>query len=257
MKNRLQGKTAIITGATSGIGESVALQLADLGVNLILTGRRSERLETLKTKIFEKAEVSVDAFVFDMSDPQAIRDFVEKISGLAIDILINNAGLASGYDKTQDGHLDDWDIMVDVNVRGLMHLTRHVVPGMIARNKGHILNVSSIAGHEAYPRGAVYCATKHAVRAFTEGLKMDLGETDIRVGMVSPGAVNTEFSKVRFKGNQELADKVYAGIDPLIAQDIAEIVVFMLNRPDHVNILDTIVMPVAQSSTTVMHRRGQ
>ena len=254
--NRLSNKTALITGATAGIGAETARQLARMGVHLILTGRRREKLETLKSEILRThPDVRVMIHDFDITNVDACKALFEIYKDQIPDILINNAGLASGADKVQDANLDDWDLMIDTNVKGLITMTRLFVNGMIARNSGHIMNLSSVAGVESYPGGSVYCATKHAVHAFTKALKMDLGHTNIRVSMISPGAVETEFSMVRFKGDAERAAKVYEGINPLIAEDIAEIIVFVLNRPEHVNILDTLVFSVAQSSATQIHRK--
>ncbi|KPQ00475.1 MAG: Short-chain alcohol dehydrogenase of unknown specificity [Bacteroidetes bacterium HLUCCA01] len=257
MHNRLTGKTALITGATSGIGLESARQLAELGVNLILTGRRSDRLEQIKTDFTGIYGVEIDTYAFDVAKLQACEAFHGQIADRTIDILINNAGLASGLDRVQDADIADWEAMIDTNIKGLIYITRLFLPAMISRNSGHIINVSSIAGHESYPGGSVYCASKHAVHAFTRSLKMDIGHTAIRVGMVSPGAVETEFSLIRFKGQKEKADAVYAGMTPLTATDIAEIIVFMLNRPAHVNIMDSLVMPVAQSAATMVHRDAE
>lgn len=254
--NRLIGKTALITGATAGIGQETARQLASMGVHLFLTGRREERLAAFKKELSESyPSVHVSTYCFDISVREDILAFVEKLGDEIPDILINNAGLAAGADKVFDASLDDWDAMINTNFRGLITLTRLLLPKMLERNSGHILNVSSIAGHESYPGGSVYCATKHAVNAFTKSLKMDLGHTDIRVSLVSPGAVETEFSMVRFKGDAARASKVYEGMERLVADDIAEIIVFILNRPEHVNILDTLVFSVSQSSATQIHRK--
>jgi 3-hydroxy acid dehydrogenase / malonic semialdehyde reductase len=254
--NRLYGKTALVTGATAGIGAETARQLASMGVNLWLTGRRKDRLESLKKELSNTyAGIEIETFVFDVTSRHACQVFFDSLNGLTPDILINNAGLAAGADKVQDAYLDDWESMIDTNVRGLITLTRLFLPAMIARNSGHILNMSSIAGQEAYSGGAVYCATKHAVNAFTRSLKMDVGHTDIRVSLISPGAVETEFSTVRFKGDQARADKVYEGMKKLVAEDIAEVIVFVLNRPDHVNIMDTLILSVSQSSATQIFRK--
>lgn len=254
MKNRLKGKSALVTGATSGIGEAVARQFAELGVNLIITGRRKERLDKLSTTLSDKYDVKVIIGVFDITDRSACEEFVNRLGSDPIDILVNNAGGAHGVDPVYSGNFEDWDTMIDTNVKGLLTMTRLISPGMKKRNAGHIINIGSIAGHEAYPGGVVYCAAKHAVTAITKSTKMDLSGTNVRVSQVSPGLVETEFSVVRFKGDQEKADKVYEGVDPLTADDIAEIVVFVANRPDHVNLLDTIVFPVAQSAATMVAR---
>lgn len=254
--NRLAGKTALITGATSGIGLATARMLASLGVQLILAGRRPDRLSEVQQALsLQHPEIHISTQILDVTSKESCQSLFARFGSVDIDILINNAGLASGLDKVQDAHTDDWDRMLDTNVKGLFTVTRLFLPQMIARNQGHILNVSSIAGHESYPGGSVYCASKHAVSAFTKALKMDVGHTDLRVSMISPGAVETEFSLVRFKGDQARADAVYKGIDPLTADDIAEIIVFTLNRPPHVNILDTVVLATAQSSATMMHRK--
>lgn len=251
LTNRLIGKTTLITGATSGIGAETARQLAAIGVNLILTGRRHSRLIDLQKELLAiYPELSIRVHAFDITDRDECLKFREEYIGLEPDVLINNAGLAAGFDKVQSASLDDWDQMIDTNVRSLFTMTKLFLPAMIQRNSGHIINISSVAGVEPYSGGSVYCATKHAVHAFTKTLKMDVGGTNIRVSLVSPGAVNTEFSTVRFKGDKHRADGVYAGIKPLLAEDIAEIIVFVMNRPDHVNIMDTLVYPVAQSSAT-------
>jgi 3-hydroxy acid dehydrogenase / malonic semialdehyde reductase len=256
MFNRLKNKSVLITGATSGIGKAVARQLAELGVNLILTGRRKERLDQLKDELEKAHKISVDIACFNVCNKVECIDFFEKYKNTAPDILINNAGLASGTDAVQNADFEDWDRMIDTNIRGLIMLTRLFLPVMLSRNTGHILNVSSVAGHEPYPGGSVYCATKHAVDAFTRALKMDIGHSKIRVSLISPGAVETEFSLVRYKGDADRAASVYSGMKPLVAEDIAEIIVFILNRPDHVNILDTLVFSTAQSSATRIHREN-
>ncbi len=254
MKNRLEGKTALVTGATSGIGESVARQLAEHGVNLIITGRRKERLEKLAGTLKDEHGVEVTIGAFDITDRSACRYFIDQIKATPVDILVNNAGGAHGVDPVYSGSFEDWDAMIDTNVKGLLTMTRLLSPGMKERNSGHIINIGSIAGHEAYPGGVVYCAAKHAVTAITKSTKMDLQGTNVRVSQVSPGLVETEFSMVRFKGDEDKADKVYEGMKPLTADDIAEIVVFIANRPDHVNLLDTVVFPVAQSAATMVSR---
>ncbi|MBO6795108.1 MAG: SDR family NAD(P)-dependent oxidoreductase [Balneolaceae bacterium] len=252
--NRLSGKQVLITGATSGIGKAIAEQLATMGCHLVITGRRTERLQELANTLIEKHKVNVRTFAFDIQDRIAIEAFKVSVKGIKFDILINNAGLAKGVDPVQSGSFDDWDMMIDTNVKGLLAMTRLFLPDMIEQNSGHIINLGSTAGHESYPGGSVYCATKHAVKAITEATKKDVHGTNVRVSMVSPGLVETEFSNVRFDGDQDKADSVYKGMQPLTAEDIAEIVVFVANRPAHVNILDSIVMPVAQSSAQMVHR---
>jgi len=252
-QNRLQNKWVLITGATSGIGRSCAELFAEASANLILTGRRDARLQQLKSELTESYQIKVLTSAFDVRDREACRDFVESIE-VPVDILINNAGLAVGTDPIDKGDFEDWDRMIDTNVKGLLNITRLLSPLMRVRNRGHIINIGSIAGHEAYPGGAVYCASKHAVHAITQSTKKDLHGTSIRVSEVSPGLVETEFSNVRFKGDDETADSVYEGVLPLTPQDIAEIVLFTANRPDHVNIMDTVVLPVQQSSSTMVDR---
>lgn len=251
--NRLVGKTAIITGATAGIGFKTAELLAEQGVNVIITGRRKERLEEIKDDLERRFGINVQTAPFDIQDADACRSFVEALT-VDADILINNAGLAKGTDPVYAADFEDWDTMIDTNVKGLLYLSRLISAKMKDRNSGHIINVGSTAGHESYAGGVVYTATKHAVKAITESTKKDLHGTDVRVSMVSPGLVETEFSEVRFDGDKEKAGNVYKGMKPLTAQDIAEIIVFVANRPSHVNIMDTIIYPVAQSSATMVHR---
>ena len=251
--NRLLGKTALITGATSGIGKATAELLAEQGCQLILTGRREERLKDLSKSLSGKHGVEVHAAAFDITDLEACTLFAKDFEDKTIDILINNAGLAKGVDSVQTGNFEDWDAMIDTNIRGVLAMTRLFLPQMLERNAGHIINLNSTAGHEAYPGGVTYCATKHAVKAITEATKKDVHGSKIRVSMVSPGMVETEFSNVRL-GDDKKADAVYEGVKPLVAQDIAEIIVFIASRPAHVNILDSIVMPVQQSSATMVHR---
>ena len=251
--NRLSGKTVLITGATSGIGKACAEQFAELGCNLILTGRREDRLRSLSGDLAEQFGIQVVTATFDIRDHEACKEFVDSIEE-PVDVLVNNAGLALGVDPVQSGSIDDWNTMIDTNVKGLLTMTRLMSPGMIKQNSGHIINLGSTAGHEAYPGGVTYCATKHAVKAITESTKKDLHGTKVRVSMISPGLVETEFSNIRFKGDDDRADSVYKGIDPLTADDIAEIIVFVANRPAHVDIIDTIVMPVNQSSAQMVYR---
>ena len=251
--NRLKGKTAIVTGATAGTGHKTAELLADQGVNLVLTGRRTGRLTNIKGELEKEYNVKVQTAAFDIRDADACKDFVDSL-GANIDILINNAGLAKGTDPVYGADFEDWNTMIDTNVKGLLYLSRLISPQMRERNTGHIINVGSTAGHESYAGGVVYTATKHAVKAITESTKKDLHGTNVRVSMVSPGLVETEFSEVRFNGDKEKAAEVYKGMKPLVAQDIAEIIVFVANRPAHVNIMDTIIYPVSQSSATMVHR---
>ena len=251
--HRLQNKWVVITGATAGIGKACAEAFAEAGSNLIITGRREARLKDLQTSLIKNHSVKVEIRSFDVRDRRACSEFVHSLDH-SVDILINNAGLAVGKDPVDQAEFDDWDRMIDTNIKGLLTMTRLIVPGMKERNSGHVINIGSIAGHEAYAGGVVYCATKFAVNAITQSTKKDLHGTHIRVSSVSPGLVETEFSNVRFKGDDESADQVYEGMEPLTAADIAEIVLFTASRPDHVNILDTIVYPVQQSSSTMVDR---
>lgn len=256
MKNRIEGKWTFITGATAGIGNATAKIFAQSGSHLIVNGRRKNRLEKLKDRLESQYSVTVEVACFDVRDREASSEFIGKIEH-PIDILVNNAGLAKGVDAVYNAQLDDWDDMVDTNIKGVLNMTRLISPQMKERNKGHIINIGSIAGHESYPRGSVYCATKHAVKAFTEATKKDLHGSKVRVSMISPGLVETEFSNVRFKGDDDRAEEVYENIDPLTGSDIAEVVHFIANRPANVNIMDSIVFPVAQSSSSMVHRDNE
>lgn len=251
--NRLKDKWILITGATSGIGKASAEVFAESGANLILTGRRKERLKTVQKDLQTEYSVKVQIFSFDVRDRDACKECVDAIEQ-PIDILLNNAGLASGKESIDEADFDDWDTMIDTNIKGLLSMTRFVSERMKERNEGHIINIGSIAGYEAYPGGSVYCGTKHAVKAITQAAKMDLTGTNIRVSAVSPGLVDTEFSEVRFHGDIEEAREVYKDMTPLTGRDIAEIIHFVANRPPHVNILDTIVFPVHQSSARIVAR---
>lgn len=245
--------TVLITGATSGIGEATARVLAGEGYRLILCGRRKERLEALKN------ELSVPTLLlsFDVRDRDAVNEALGSIpADWQPDVLVNNAGNAHGLAPLQEGDVEDWDAMIDINVKGLLYVTKAVLPGMIERNHGYIINIGSIAGKEAYPKGNVYCASKHAVDAINQGLRMDLNGTNVKVSAINPGLVETEFSMVRFKGDSERASQVYANMDALQAQDIAEIISFLLTRPSHVNLADILVLPQAQASSTMLHRQS-
>lgn len=252
---KLKGKTVLITGATAGIGKACALRLAEQGCKVILTGRRSHRLEEVGQEIKRRYQGEWLALPLDVRDKDAVST---AISGLPeywsdIDILINNAGMARGVDKMQQAALEGWDEMIDTNVKGLLYTTHAILPGMVKRQKGDIINIGSIAGHEVYPGGNIYCATKHAVDAITKGLRIDLVDTPIRVSSIDPGMVETEFSMVRL-GDEQKAKAVYAGMQPLTAQDIAETVVFILSRPPHVQFGSVIMLPTAQASAMVVHR---
>ncbi len=250
-------KITLITGATSGIGEATALLLAQNNYNLILTGRRTERLTLLKEKILLETNVKVMTLNFDIRNFDETKTAIDNLpeQWSKIDVLINNAGLAVGYNTVQDGVVDDWERMIDTNIKGLLYITRLVSPIMVERSKGHIINISSIAGKETYPFGNVYCATKHAVQSVTKGMRIDMLKHGIKVSSVSPGAVDTEFSLVRFKGDKDKAKGVYNGFTPLFANDIAETILFVLTRPPHVNIDDILVMPTDQAFSRDFNRK--
>lgn len=252
MINRIKGKRALVTGATAGIGLAIAKQLAEHGCSLVLTGRRNERLIKLQEQL-KHLNIDVQVFSFDIRERQACESFAKNING-DIDILVNNAGLAMGFDKIHEANIDHWDTMIDTNVKGLLYMSRFILPRMVERRQGHVLNIGSLAGYDAYAHGSAYCGTKFAVRAINDAMKKDLHGTGIRVSMLSPGLVETEFSMVRFEGDQDRANTVYKGVDALNAQDIAEIALFMLNRPSHVNILESLVIPTDQSSSTMVNR---
>lgn len=253
MKNRLSEKWVVITGATAGIGEATTYAFAESGANLLLTGRRKKRLKEIRKDLASTHSIEIHTATFDVRDRESCRKLVDKLQH-PVDILVNNAGLARGTDPVDKADFDDWNTMIDTNIKGLMNMTRYVSAKMKDQGKGHIINVGSIASHESYPGGSIYCATKHAVKAFTEATKKDLHGSGVRVSMVSPGLVETEFSVVRYDGDKGKADQVYEDMQPLVAQDIAEIIHFTANRPAHVNIMDTIVLPVDQSSATMVHR---
>lgn len=246
-------KTALITGATSGIGRATAHEFAKHGINLILCGRRQERLDSIKNDLEKTTDVHI--LNFDVRDKnvtfEAIASLPEQFK--TIDILINNAGNAHGLDPIQTGDTDDWDAMLDINVKGLLYVSNAIIPQMTARESGHIINIGSSAGKEVYAKGNVYCASKHAVLAITEGMRIDLNPFGIKVGAINPGLVETEFSKVRFKGDA-IADTVYKGFKALQPEDIAEIIYFAISRPAHVNIADVLVFPTAQASSTIVKK---
>ncbi|MBI9057921.1 MAG: SDR family NAD(P)-dependent oxidoreductase [Labilibaculum sp.] len=243
-------KIAFITGATAGIGEACAKKLATIGFDLIISGRRKEKLEVLKAELIKKFTIKVLSIELDVRNQE---DVEKEISALPsewkkIDLLLNNAGLAVGVSPVQKGIVDDWERMIDTNLKGLLYVTRAISPLMIAQKKGQIINISSIAGKEVYPGGNVYCATKHAVDAITKGMRIDLLPHNIKVCSLAPGMVETEFSLVRFKGDSEKAEQVYNGFTPLYAEDIAETVEFIATRPAHVNINDILIMPTDQAT---------
>ena len=247
-------QTAFITGATSGIGKATAEIFAKNNIRLILCGRRAERLEELKEELSKLTEVTT--LKFDVRDRFDVADQIANLPKdfQQIDILINNAGNAHGLSAIQDGSIDDWDAMLDINVKGLLYVSRAIIPQMTTRNSGFIVNIGSIAGKEVYPNGNVYCASKHAVNALNKAMRIDLNKHNIRVSGIHPGAVETEFSEVRFKGDTQKAAKVYTGYKALQAEDIADIIHFVITRPYHVNIEDLVVYPTAQASPTIMNK---
>ncbi|ADY52515.1 short-chain dehydrogenase/reductase SDR [Pseudopedobacter saltans DSM 12145] len=242
----------LITGATAGIGEACAKIFAKNSYDLILTGRREERLTALKQRLESDYKVNVKTLCFDVRDKGKVIENLETLplNWKKVDVLINNAGLSQGLDDIQDGDFDDWDTMIDTNIKGLLYVTKVVSNWMIENKKGHIVNLGSIAAKEVYAKGNVYCATKHAVDALNKAMRIDLLKHGIKVTGIHPGAVETEFSVVRFHGDEEKAAKVYEGFEPLMAQDIAETIWFVVTRPAHVNINDLLIMPTAQASTS-------
>jgi NADP-dependent 3-hydroxy acid dehydrogenase YdfG len=251
----MNNKTALITGATSGIGKATASLFAKQGIQLILCGRRQERLDAIALEL--RKQTNVCTLNFDVRDKTSVFESLQGIpmAFSEIDILINNAGNAHGLDPIQEGSLDDWDAMLDINVKGLLYVSKAIIPGMILRKKGHIINIGSTAGKEVYPKGNVYCASKYAVDALNQGMRIDLNGMGIKVGAINPGLVETEFSKVRFKGDNQRAETVYQGFNPLQPEDIAEIIWFAVTRPPHVNIADLTVMCLDQASSTIVNRK--
>jgi len=247
-------KIALITGATSGIGKATAKLFAKQGFNLILCGRRQERLEQLRNELGR--DTTIFTLNFDVRNREDVFSAIESLPKefSEIDILVNNAGNAHGLDPIDKGSPDDWDAMLDINVKGLLYMSKAIIPKMTERKSGHIINIGSTAGKEVYPNGNVYCASKHAVDAINQGMRIDLNAYGIRVGAVNPGLVETEFSDVRFKGDSERAANVYKGFQPLRPEDIADIILFVVTRPYHVNIADLVVMPTAQASSTIVNK---
>ncbi len=247
-------KIALITGATSGIGKATAQLFAQKGIHVVLCGRRQDRLDELEAAL--KTQTNVHTLNFDVRDKEAVFNAIASLPDAfaSIDILVNNAGNAHGLDTIDQGSIDDWDAMIDINVKGLLYVSKAVIPKMVEKKSGHVINIGSTAGKEVYPKGNVYCASKHAVDAINQGMRIDLNKHGIRVGAINPGLVETEFSKVRFKGNSEQAKTVYKGYQALKAQDIADIICFVVTRPYHVNIADLVVMPTAQASSTIINK---
>lgn len=254
----MKGKTIFITGATSGIGEGCARKFAAMGSNLILNGRNTEKLESLKKGLTAQG-VEVLTLPFDVRDRKAMQQAADSLQGQwkHVDVLINNAGLVIGMDKEHEGSLDEWDIVIDTNIKALLAMTRLIVPGMVERGCGHVINIGSIAGDAAYAGGSVYCATKAAVKALSDGLRIDLVDTPVRVTNIKPGMVETNFSVIRFRGDQDKADAVYKGIRPLTGDDIADVVYYAASTPAHVQIAEVLVMPTYQATGTVCHRQEQ
>ncbi|MEO1693426.1 MAG: SDR family oxidoreductase [Cyanobacteria bacterium J06631_6] len=252
----IQGQIVVVTGASSGIGASCAKLFAKEGASLILAARRRDKLEAVAAEIKQNYQVKICILEMDVSDRQSVENSFASLdkSWRNVDILINNAGLSRGLDKLQTGEIQNWEEMIDTNLKGLLYVTRSLLPGMVERNQGHVINIGSIAGHETYPGGNVYCATKAAVRALSTGLKMDLLGTPIRVSSVDPGTVETNFSNVRFRGDTEKASKVYQNMNPLTPNDIAEVVVFCATRPANVNMSEVLVLATDQSSATMINR---
>lgn len=251
-------KTVLITGATSGIGHATALLLAENGFNLIITGRRLELLEDLKKEIEVKYKRDVLILNFDMRHRNEVEQQIDSLPAKwrKIDVLVNNAGLAVGLNHIQDGLIDDWEQMIDTNIKGVLYITRKIAPLMIEQGSGHIVNIGSVAGTQVYENGNVYCATKHAMHALSQAMRQDMLRNGIKVSEIRPGMLETEFSIVRFKGDKERAKKTYDGLTPLFADDIAQAILFILTRPEHVCINDLEITPKAQANSTMAYRKG-
>jgi 3-hydroxy acid dehydrogenase / malonic semialdehyde reductase len=249
-------KITLITGATSGIGRSCAIAFAEKKNDLIITGRRGEILNELSKDLSAKYGVKVLPLVFDIRNNKEVEDAISSLRDewREIEILINNAGLAVGLNTVQSGVIDDWERMIDTNVKGLLYISRAVLPLFIKNGKGHVINIGSIAGKEVYPNGNVYCATKHAVDALTKAMRIELVRDGIKVTQIAPGAIDTEFSLVRFKGDNNIVNSVYKGYKPLDAKDVADVVYYVTSLPEHVNINDLVIMPTAQASATVFNK---
>lgn len=254
--NRLAGKRVLITGASSGIGAACARRLGEAGADLALWARRGPRLDTLGKELASAHGIDVRIAKVDVRDRDVVGAAAAALleDGWVPDILLNNAGLAAGLATVQEGDLEDWDRMIDTNVKGLLFVTRALLPAMIERGAGHVVNIGSTAGHQVYPKGNVYNASKFAVRALTEGMNLDVAGTPLRVSSIDPGFVRTEFASVRFSGDEEKADSVYRGFQPLTSEDVAEVVYFVVNAPEHVNVADVLLLPTAQRNVYVVHR---
>lgn len=251
----MERKIALVTGATSGIGEACARKFAEGGYDLIITGRNVDKLKAVELQV-RGLGADVLPLVFDVRDRNAAISAVKSLNGkwAVVDVLINNAGLALGLDKEYEGDMDDWEAMIDTNIKGVLTMTRLIVPGMVARNRGHVINIGSVAGDAAYAGGNVYCATKAAVKAITDGLRIDVAHTAVRVTNVKPGLVETNFSVVRFHGDNERADSVYRGIRPLTGHDIADVALYAANAPEHVQVAEVLVLATHQANGTVICR---
>lgn len=249
-------KIALITGATSGIGKATAERLAGNGFDIIITGRRKEKLQELEDVLKKEYNVDVLSLEFDVRNYAEVEKYLGSLPERwkRVDVLVNNAGLAVGLNSIQEGVVDDWERMIDTNIKGLLYVTRIISPGMVERRSGHIINIGSIASREVYANGGVYCATKHAVKALSQGMRLDMVDYGVKVTLVCPGAVETEFSVVRFKGDQTRADKVYDGFVPLTAEDVADAIYYAVSAPDHVDVQDVLLMAKAQASATVFHK---
>jgi NADP-dependent 3-hydroxy acid dehydrogenase YdfG len=252
----IAGKVVFITGASSGIGAACAALFANAGARLLLAARRAERLEELAIDLAPAGAGEVHTLALDVRDNQQVQTAIESLpeSWRSIDVLINNAGLSRGLEKLHEGQIDDWEEMIDTNVKGLLYVSRAVIPGMVKRGAGHIVNLGSVAGHMTYPRGAVYCATKAAEKSITEGMRQDLLGTPVRVTTVDPGMVETDFSKVRFHGDEERAAKVYQGLTPLRAEDVADAILWAVTRPAHVNIDQILLTSIDQANSVLFNR---
>jgi len=255
----LSGKTVFVTGASSGIGEACARAFAQAGARLLLCARREERLRELAATLREQHGTEVLAFALDVRHRTAVEEALAALppEWAVPDILVNNAGLSRGLEPLHEGSHQDWEEMIDTNVKGLLWISRTLLPGMVERGSGHVINIGSIAGWEVYPNGAVYCASKHAVDALTKGMRIDLNGTGVKVSSVDPGLVDTEFSRVRFHGDQQRADATYTGMTPLSGEDIADTVLWVASRPAHVNLADILILPADQASCAVVHRRQE
>lgn len=255
----LMGRTILVTGASSGIGAAMARLFAREGARLVLCARRLDRLERMAEEIRAAHDADILVHAIDVRDRKAVEGLLQRLpeAWREIDVLVNNAGLSRGLESFPKNDPEDWDEMISTNISGLLHMTRQVLPGMISRKRGDIVNIGSTSSHEVYPNGAVYCATKHAVDAISRGLRMDLADSPVRVIQISPGMTETEFSLVRFKGDKARADKVYEGMQPLSGQDVAEAALFALTRPAHVQVGEIVLWPTNQGSSTVVHRSAE